>query len=300
VETTLQTAPAPPEPDALPTVSIVMPAFNEGPNLPAVLTPLLDEARRRHWEVLVVDDGSADDTAAVAARCGATVVSHPRNRGYGAALKTGIRAATAPFVATMDSDGQHTLEALDDVLAHAGDADLVVGARSGLRQSPLWRMPGKWVLQRLATFIARQPIPDLNSGLRVFRREVILRYIHLCPDGFSFSTTSTLAFLNRGRSVEYVPIQIKPRGGHSTVSMITGFDALLLILRLATLFEPLRLFVSAGLMLFGAGILWAIPYAAAGRGISLGAGLLVLTAVQLLFTGLVADQIASLRKERYE
>lgn len=283
-----------------PSVSIILPAFNEARNLPAVLEPLIHQAQVRGWELILVDDGSTDGTEKLATPAAVRVIRHPLNRGYGAALKTGIRAASAPVVAIMDADGQHTLEALEVVLASAASVDLVVGARKGLGKSPFWRMPGKWVLTRLATFITRRKIPDLNSGLRVFRRDVMMRYLHLFPDGFSFSTTSTLVFMDRGYQVEFVPIEVQARRGKSTVTATTGFDTLLLILRLATLFEPLRLFVAMSLVFLLLGVGWSLPYAASGRGISLGAGLLILTSVQLLFAGLIADQVASLRKERLE
>ena len=261
----------------------------------------MERAVLRNWQVVVVDDGSTDGTDDVARRYGATVIAHQRSKGYGAALKTGIAAASAPWVATMDADGQHTPEALDAVLgAIDTGTQMVIGARRGLRQSPLWRMPGKWVLGKLAQFIADRQIPDLNSGLRVCRTDMVRRYVHLCPDGFSFSTTISLAFLHRRLEVRYVPISINPSSSKSTVTPASGLETLLLILRLATLFEPLRLFVTASLVLVVAGVLYAIPYAALGRGISVGAALVVFTGVQLLFVGLIADQVASLRRERFE
>jgi hypothetical protein len=161
-------------------------------------------------------------------------------------------------------------------------------------------MPGKWVLGKLAIFIANRPIPDLNSGLRTCRTDLVRRYLHLCPDGFSFSTTVSLAFLHQGLRVTYVPISVNPSTSRSTVTPSSGLETLLLILRLATLFEPLRLFVSASLLFIAAGLLYAIPYALLGRGVSVGAALVMLTGVQLLFVGLIADQISSLRRERFE
>jgi glycosyltransferase involved in cell wall biosynthesis len=281
-------------------LSIVIPALNEERGLGTMLPELMTVARERGFEVIVVDDGSDDRTHAVASELGATVIRHARRRGYGAALKTGIRAAGSAYVAIMDGDGQHTLKALAAVLAQATDADMVVGARPGLADTALWRRPGKWVIVRLASYLARQKLPDLNSGLRVMRRDILERYLHLCPDGFSFTTTLTLAYIDRGRSVRYVPIAVERPLSRSTVSIATGLDALLLVLRLGTLFAPLRLFVSVSLALAAAGVLWAIPYALQGRGVSIGAALLVLAGIQILFAGLLADQISTLRKERLE
>lgn len=281
-------------------VSVVLPALNEATPLATFLAELVGVAQVHDWEVIVVDDGSSDGTSEVARGAGATVVRHERRRGYGAALKTGVRTATRRYVAFMDGDGQHAVSSMLDLLKLATTADMIVGARRSLRDSDVWRRPGKWVLNQLATYIAQESIPDLNSGLRVVDRDVLRRYIHLCPDGFSFTTTITLAFLDRGRTVRYVPIEVARPLTKSTVSVATGFQTLLLVLRLATLFQPLRLFVTASLLLMLAGFLWSIPYALEGHGISIGAALLVLSGVQLLFAGLLADQIATLRKERYE
>ena len=286
--------------DTGPTVTIILPALNEEVGLARVLPSLMERAAVSRWRVVVVDDGSSDSSGDVARSCGALVISHGQTRGYGAALKSGIGAATTPWIATMDADGQHTLEALETVLGQRESADMIIGARRGLRQSRLWRMPGKWVLGKLAVFIANRPIPDLNSGLRAGRTQLVKRYLHLCPDGFSFSTTVSLAFLHQGLAVTYVPISVNPSTSKSTVTPSSGLGTLLLILRLATLFEPLRLFVSASLLFMTAGLLYAVPYALLGRGVSIGAAVVVLTGVQLLFVGLIADQISSMRRERFE
>ena len=286
--------------DTGPTVTIILPALNEEIGLARVLPPLMERAAVSGWRVVVVDDGSSDTSGSVARSHGAVVISHGQTRGYGAALKSGIGAATTPWIATMDADGQHTLDALEAVLGQRESADMIIGARRGLRQSRLWRMPGKWVLGKLAVFIANRPIPDLNSGMRACRTHLVKRYLHLCPDGFSFSTTVSLAFLHQGLAVTYVPISVNPSTSKSTVTPSSGLGTLLLILRLATLFEPLRLFVSASLIFMTAGFLYAVPYALLGRGVSIGAALVVLTGVQLLFVGLIADQISSMRKERFE
>lgn len=282
-------------------LTIIIPAYNEAPALAAVLQSLKGVAAIDDGcpEVIVVDDGSSDDTAAVADRHGATVVRHARNLGYGAALKSGFKRATTPFVATMDADGQHTIESLGALWAERHEADMVVGARSGLH-SPLWRMPGKWCLGAMARYLSRQSIPDLNSGLRVYRRDVLMRYLHICPSGFSLTTTITLAFLSRGWRVVYTPITVRPRTGRSTVTVATGFETIILILRIVSLFNPLRVFVPAAAVTAGAGIVWGVPIALAGRGISVGSMLAIVTAVILFALGLICDQISQLRMERFE
>lgn len=281
-------------------VSVVVPAYNEAESVGRVVRGL--KAPGWPWlkEVLVVSDGSSDDTAKVAAEAGAEVVEHSENLGYGAALKTGIRAASGDAVATIDADGQHEPADLATLVQLSGEADLVIGERQPRIHSPLWRMPGKWLISAVARYVVRRKIPDLNCGYRIFDRQVMLKYLHICPDGFSFSTTSTVVFLNRKLRVAWTPIAVKPRTGKSTVSAGTGFEALLLLLRLASLFEPLRVFLpfSASLGLIGLG--WAIPHALAGRGLSVGALLLITSGVILFSMGMLLDQISASRKERFE
>jgi len=284
-------------------VSIVIPAHNEEGAIGAVLATLRDIPHPAVREVIVVDDGSSDRTFEIAEASGVRVLRQPSNRGYGAALKAGIRAATGEYILTMDADGQHRLEdvlKLCDAVSGTLPADCVIGHRTKLMHSPLWRMPGKWFLTHLARILTRKEIRDLNSGLRVVRRDVIVRYMHLCPAGFSFSTTSTFALASRGYRVEFVPIQVERRVGKSSVSLATGFQTLLLILRLASLFNPLRVFLPLSLLFIVGGCGWTIPYLLRGQGVTVAAMLAVLTGVTLFGLGLICDQVAQLRLERFE
>jgi glycosyltransferase involved in cell wall biosynthesis len=281
-------------------LTIVIPAFNERGPIEQVLKHVQTICSDVVQEIVVVDDGSSDETACVAQAAGARVIRHKQNMGYGAALKTGIRNAQTDFVLTMDSDGQHRAEDVLRLWELVDANDMVVGQRTDLIHSPLWRMPGKWLLGLVANHLTRRHIPDLNSGLRVIRREAALRYLHLCPPGFSFSTTITMALLSRGYNVTYVPIQVERRVGQSTVSITTGLDTFILILRIAALFNPLRIFVPLSVLTGTAGILWGIPYALAGRGVSMGSMLAIVTATLLFGLGLLCDQISQLRLERFE
>jgi len=294
-----------------PTVSIVIPAHDEEGGIGGVLDKLGAEAPASVIEVIVVDDGSRDRTSelvrawadAHAGTPAVRVIRHATNRGYGAALKTGIKAAVGDYVLTMDADGQHRMEDVARLCARLGEdaaPDCVIGSRTQLMHSPMWRMPGKWVLTRMARILTQRKIPDLNSGLRLVRREVLSRYTHLCPSGFSFSTTITMALLSRGYAVEFVPIQVEKRIGTSTVTMRTGFQTLLLVLRLATLFNPLRLFVPLAFLFIGGGVAWAVPYLINRHGLTVASMLLIVTGVLLFSIGLVCDSIASLRLERHE
>ena len=281
-------------------LTIIIPAFNEEQAISQVLADIRQGLRDLVAEVIVVDDGSTDATAARAEAAGVRVIRHRHNRGYGASLKTGIRAAKTDFVMTFDSDGQHTAAMAARLWESASQNDMVVGSRTALLHSPLWRMPGKWLLGALANYLVRQRIPDLNSGLRILHRETVLRYLHLCPSGFSFSTTITLVMLHRGYNVAYVPIDVRKRTGKSSISIRTGFQTLLLILRLAALIDPLRVFVPASFVIGLTGVLWEIPYAISGRGISVGSMMAIVTGVLLFALGLICDQISQLRMGLYE
>jgi glycosyltransferase involved in cell wall biosynthesis len=254
-----------------PSLSVVIPAYNEALSIGTLLEEILRLASQHGWEIIVVDDGSDDDTVQqVKPYLGEhflRIIRHPFNRGYGAAIKTGIRASNAPLIATMDADGQHDPNDLLKLLSQSERHDLIVGSRPGLNHSKVWRMPGKWVLTRLAKYLIRQKIPDLNSGMRLFRAEAIGKYLHLCPDSFSFTT---------------------------------GFDTIVLILRLASLFQPLRIFIPASLSFIVMGVLWGLRYIILMQGVSVGAMLLILTGLLLFFFGLLTDQVAQLRLEKYE
>ncbi len=285
-------------------LTLVIPAYNEEAGIGNALEALLPVCAARGWQVIVVNDGSKDTTAAKVSAFlphpYLTLVTHKLNRGYGAALKTGIRHAQTEFVATMDSDGQHRIEDLLALAEHMHQYDLLIGKRADRFHSPLWRMPGKWLLQRMSVYLMRRSIPDLNSGMRFFRREVLLKYLHLFPDGFSFSTTSTLVFMNRGYMVEFLPIKVNKRVGKSTVKLSTGFDTILLILRLASLLDPLRLFLPISFLLIGVSLVWTIPFLVLREGYSVGALLLLMTGILIFVMALLSDQIAALRKERFE
>jgi glycosyltransferase involved in cell wall biosynthesis len=292
------------EPVAAPVrVTIVIPAHNEEGAIGDVIANLRAKAIPGVVEILVIDDGSTDKTAEIAEATGVTVLRHRGNRGYGAALKTGVKAATGDYVLTMDADGQHRLEdvlALCKAVTGEQPPDCVIGHRTALLHSALWRMPGKWLLKAMAQFLTQKKIPDLNSGLRIVKRDVLKRYLHLCPQGFSFSTTITVALLSRGYAVEFMPITVERRIGTSTVSMKTGFQAILLLFRLIALFNPLRIFLPTSLIAILFGIGWTIPYLIEGSGVTIASMLAILTGVLMFALGLICDQVAQLRLERYE
>jgi len=282
-------------------VSIIIPAFNEA----GAIGPVIERLRTRlpEVELLVVDDGSSDATAAIAEAAGAKVISHSRNRGYGGALRTGTLQATREYVLFCDSDGQHSAEDVSRIIEAGDGCDMVVGARTQASHVPLSRRPGKFVLRRFADYLAGEKIPDMNSGLRMIRRDVLLKYLHLMPAGFSFSTTSTFAMLKTNRKIKWIPITVVERVGKSTVSQLKhGPQTLLLLVRLTVLFEPLKVFLRIAAGLFVLDILsFIVDLFTSGR---LNVGdttvLLGVAALLVFLFGLLCDQVAAMRREIHE
>jgi len=278
------------------TVTLVLPAFNEGDGIGAVVTAL--KASAPWHEVLVVDDGSTDGTGKAAQEAGARVVRHPYNKGNGAAVKTAIRSATSDWIAIVDADGQHRAEDAKRLCARLGEFDLVIGARDPRTQATTGRRAGNALLNALASYLTERPIPDLTSGLRAARREYLLEFIHLLPNGFSTPTTTTLAFIKAGYNVTFEPIGALPRVGTSKIRLASdGAKFLLILLKVITIFSPLRIFapLSALTFLVGAGYgVWNFIYHAR---IPNGAVLLLMFSVSVLLVGLISEQIATLRFE---
>ncbi len=284
-------------------LSIIIPALNEEEGIGPALRELA--AAVPAAEIIVVDDGSTDETGAVArAVQGVTVLTHARNRGYGAALKTGMRAASRDLVAWYDADGQHRPEDLIRAVEETvgGPHDLVIGVRGKDSAKQRERALGKAVLFFVARVISREKVPDLNSGLRCFRRDALIRYLHLLPDGFSASTTTTLMMIKRGYRVGYVPIVAKERVGKSTVKIVRdGLRTLQLIIRIVVLFEAFKVFTVLGLGLLIPGLVYGLLVAAIRHeGFPTLAGTVVVSGLLTFFIGIVADQVVELRKERFE
>ncbi len=276
--------------------TVVIPAFNEAGSIGAVVRALAAAAGWR--EILVVDDGSSDDTAKEAAAAGARVIRHPYNKGNGAAVKTGIRNAAGACILIADGDGQHQPSDAPRLVSRLDEYDLVVGARSPHTHASAARRIGNATLNRLAGFLTERPIPDLTSGFRAARRDALVEFLHLLPNGFSTPTTTTLAFIKAGYSVRFEPIDAAPREGASKIRLgPDGFDFFLILLKVITIFSPLRLFapVSAAFFVIGAGYgVWTI---ATQSHVTNSSVLLIVLSVVLLLVGLVSEQIASLRFE---
>jgi glycosyltransferase involved in cell wall biosynthesis len=283
-------------------LSVVIPAFNEAAGISPVLGELsavLGAAGIDH-EILVVDDGSTDGTdeavrAAADTLDAVRLIAHDRNRGYGASLKTGIHAARAEVVAITDADGTYPSEPLPGLFRRLVDeqADMVVGSRTGKNvHIPMVRRPAKALLNLLANYLSGHKIPDLNSGLRVFRREVAIERFNLISDGFSFTTTITLALLARNKRVIFEPIDYLKRTGSSKIRPIADtFNFVVLILRVSIYFEPLKVFLPISGLLAAAGLAYGGLQVKQG---DLGEGpvLLLVAALQVLLVGMIADMIS--------
>jgi glycosyltransferase involved in cell wall biosynthesis len=277
-------------------VSVIVPAYNEAAIIGSVVSALRAAAGWR--EVLVVDDGSNDGTAAAAAAAGARVVSHPYNKGNGAAVKTAVRHALGDWILIVDGDGQHRSEDARRLVARLGDFDLVVGARQRSAQASVGRRLGNSVLNRLASYLTERPIPDLTSGFRGARREQLLEFLHLLPNGFSTPTTTTLAFIKAGYNVAFEPIHAEPRVGASKIRFARdGTRFFLILLKVITIFSPLRVFVPLSAFAFLLGVVYGVWTVAHQSRIPNGAVLLLMFAVVVFLVGLVSEQVAALRFE---
>lgn len=281
-------------------VSVVIPAYNEGDHVAAQVNAVRDVLARSGWpfEIIVVDDGSTDRTAAEADSTGVRVLRRARNRGYGAALKLGISHARYGWILITDADGTYPVDAIPGLLALADQNEMVVGARVGKSvQIPMVRRPAKWFLTRLASYLAGQRLPDINSGLRLIRHRLVQRYEVLLPDGFSFTTTITLAASCNGHAVDYVPIDYHARLGESKIRPRHAYDFTLLILRTIVFFNPLKVFIPLGALVALAGVA-KFTYDITRDNLSESAVLALLGALIIWAVGLLADQNSRIASKR--
>lgn len=285
-----------------PSVTIIIPAYNES----EVIDEVVSNLRNLYpdYKIIVIDDGSTDNTAEKVDTNKCKLIQHPFNRGYGASWKTGVTNADTDIVIFFDGDGQFdpndVKRVLDELIEH--NCDMVTGCRTQESYTPWTRKPGKALLLRLARFLVHKPIKDLNCGLRAIKRHVLLRYLHLLPDGFSASTTSKLVFLKRGYLVRSVDIVTKKRAGKSSVRIIKdGFSTILLMLRIISLFEPMRIFIPSSLVLLLVSMIYS-GYEALilDRGIPVLGATLFTAGVIIFFMGIICDQISAIRLERFE
>jgi glycosyltransferase involved in cell wall biosynthesis len=284
------------EDNPIKSVSVVIPAFNEELAVRESVSELREmfAATEIEAEIIVVDDGSKDKTAREAKAAGARVIQHRSNRGYGASLKTGILAASNDIIAITDADGTYPAKYLPEMLAELEHADMVVGSRTGADvHIPLSRKPAKWFLRVMANYVSNTKIPDLNSGLRVFRRDVAMQYFAILSDQFSFTTTITLAMLCDKYAVSYLPIDYRKRQGKSKIMPWDAGSFAVLIMRVAMLFRPLRVFLPIALLCIAYGIIKASIDITRDPNISASAIFAFVSALMMILVGMLGDAVAT-------
>ena len=280
-------------------ISIIIPVFNEEEVVKKTIFSLEVFCKEKNieHEIIVVNDGSEDDSGKVLSSIGGiNVITHPYNKGYGASLKSGTEKAIFEWVLFYDADGQHTPLHITALLKHIDEYDMVVGARMGY-QGNLWRQPGKKILRMIADYAVEFKIPDLNSGLRLVNKSKFNSFLHLYPEGFSLSTTITLAFIKHGYTVGYFPIKIEKRIGKSSVRVTDGFKAINLVLRIIMLFSPMKFFVPLALTMLAGGIISLWYDIVVYKDIADTTTFLFITAIIIGSFGLLADQVAAIRRE---
>lgn len=283
-------------------VTILIPAYNEANAiLPTIkqVQAMMAEADLP-GEIIVVDDGSTDGTGTAVSQCeGVRVIQHTQNRGYGSSLKTGIRRATYQNVIITDADGTYPIDMIPTIAAELEQYDMVVGARTGETvQIPLVRRPAKWALTNLANYLSGMDIPDLNSGLRGFKRDVVIDYFRMLPSGFSFTTSITLALLTNDYNVLYIPIDYFQRTGKSKIKPVRDtINFFSLVVRVVLMYRPLRVFVPIASVLILLSLI-KVSYDINAYDFHLATSTVVLLTVtfQTIFLGLIADLVVSLHK----
>jgi len=281
-------------------VSIIIPVFNECQSIGRVVDQL--KTFYPDAELIVVDDGSTDDTAAVAREAGAMVIRHPYNIGNGAAVKSGIRRASGNVLVFMDGDGQHDPGQVGALLDPMPEYDMVVGARPAKQQASLGRAMGNQVYNWLASYVAKFPIKDLTSGFRAVKGETAKKLLYLLPNSYSYPTTLTLGVLRNGMSVKYVPVDVTTRKtGKSNVRLFKdGVRFFMIITKICTLYSPFRVFLPVSFLMFLAGVSnYAYTYLQFRRFTNMSA-LLFMTALLIFMLGLISEQICQMRFERSE
>ena len=281
-------------------ISIIIPVYNEADAIGDLVLQI--RSLYPDVEVIVINDGSSDDSAAVAGNAGAFVYSHPYNMGNGAAIKSGIRIASGDILVFIDGDFQHDPEDIGKMLEYFPDYDMVVGARSMRGQASFGRALGNKAYNWLASYVAKFKIQDLTSGFRVVKADIARQFLYLLPNTYSYPTTLTLGVLRNGRSLKYIPIHIQKRKtGKSNISLFRdGVRFLMIITKICTLYSPMRIFLPVSLVMFILGFgNYIYTFAKFGQFTNMSA-LLFVTSILIFMMSLISEQICQMRVERSE
>ncbi|MDH3349334.1 MAG: glycosyltransferase family 2 protein [Desulfobulbaceae bacterium] len=281
------------------TITILLPSYNEEHSIADTINTI----RKLHpdIQILVVDDGSSDNTLRAAMDTGVDVWPHPYNIGNGAAIKSGLRCINTEWVLMMDADGQHPPEDIARLLEHKENYDMVVGARTKKSETSMHRDFANWFYNQIASYVTKFKIKDLTSGFRLVRTSTVRQFIYLLPNTFSYPTTLTMAYLRSGYSVKYVPIESKARVGKSKIKLLRdGTRFFLIITKIATLFAPLRIFLPISALLFSTGCgYYLYTFLTQGRFTNM-SNLLLSTSVIVFLMGLISEQISQMRYDRVD
>lgn len=285
-------------------VTIIIPAYNEEKGIGKTLHSLIENPQLQDAEIIVIDDGSSDNTRQEIARFPQVIcIRHHVNQGYGSAILTGVRRSSRPYIVWFDADGQHRIEDLLKIIEAliTNDLDYCIGVRGSDSHDVANRRAGKAVLRFIVQLVAGQPIKDFNSGLRGFRRNILEQYLHLLPRGFSASTTTTLLMIERRHYGKEVPIVVLERVGKSSVKQFRdGMRTMVIILRLLLLFKALYFYGTIGLLLTGGGVIYGLYITFRdGLGFPIAGAVIVILGIQIILIGLISDQISLMRRERF-
>lgn len=285
-------------------LTVCIPIYNEEACLNSVLPPIISRCREFGWQLILVNDGSKDRSGIILNSIfnvpGVRILHHKINRGYGGAIKTAIENATSEFICTMDADGQHRIQDIARLLERqeATDADMVIGRRYQDLAVLNYRNLGKWLIRSVAKLLMPMPVQDLNSGMKLYQTKLAKRYLHLYPDGMSFSDVIALVFLSQKHLVIEEDIEVLPRStGKSTISTFTALQTLGEILNTVVLFNPQRIFLPASIIMVSLGVLWGLPMILQNKGVSTGALMGILSGLIVFVLGLLAEQLSLIRKQ---
>jgi glycosyltransferase involved in cell wall biosynthesis len=284
-------------------LTLIIPAYNEADSLEKLLREIIDFCSVRNWKIILVNDGSKDRTKDILklfedSRILCTV-NHKVNKGYGGAIKSGIRQVTTKYCVTIDADGQHDLNDVEGILQTmiASDCDLIVGNRRGNQSLQTYREFGKSLIRGIARLLMPLTVYDINSGLKMYDTKLAQRYINICPDSMAFSDVMTLTFIYQRNFVLEMPIRINQRvAGKSKIRMRTAFETIMEIVNIVTLFNPMRIFLPLSILFILVSLIWEIPIALNGYGISVGAMLGFITGLIFFLLGLIAEQLGNIRR----
>ena len=279
-------------------ISIIIPTYNEEHSIGEIVSRV--KGLYPDAEIIVIDDGSTDNTDAAAQEAGAIVYSHPYNIGNGAAVKSGIRVATGDILVFMDGDGQHNPEDIEEMLACFPEYDMVVGSRSQNGQASFGRALGNTVYNWFASYVTKFAVKDLTSGFRAVKADIARNFLYLLPNTYSYPTTITLGVLRNGNSVKYIPVRVQKRqNGHSSIKFFQdGIRFFMIITRIATLYSPMRVFLPVSFTLFLLGLFrYVYTLITEGRFTNMSA-LFFVSAVIIFMMSLISEQVCQMRYER--